>query len=105
MADQDHASGVARMMAAGNLRGPLVVAGDFNLPPESRVFRRHWGDLTDAFGAAGFGFGSSKHTSWHGVRIDHILYNRSWTCEWCGVGPALGSDHSPVIAHLKRAAP
>ncbi|HKB03737.1 MAG TPA: endonuclease/exonuclease/phosphatase family protein [Gemmataceae bacterium] len=98
-ADQDDASETARVLAAAPPH-PLVVAGDFNLPPESRVFRRHWGDLPDAFTEAGFGFGWTKETSWHGARIDHVLHDRSWTCQWCRVGPALGSDHRPVIAHV-----
>jgi vancomycin resistance protein VanJ len=102
-ADQDDASGTARVLAAAPPQ-PMVVAGDFNLPPESRVFRRHWGDMPDAFARAGFGFGWTKETSWHGARIDHVLYDRSWTCYWCRVGPALGSDHRCLIAHVGPAA-
>lgn len=102
-ADQDDASETARVFAAAPPQ-PMVVAGDFNLPPESRVFRRHWGDLPDAFARAGFGFGWTKETNWHGARIDHVLYDRSWTCYWCRVGPAMGSDHRCLIAHVGPAA-
>ncbi|MBO0700385.1 MAG: endonuclease/exonuclease/phosphatase family protein, partial [Zavarzinella sp.] len=102
-ADQDDASEAARVLVAAPPQ-PMVVAGDFNLPPESRVFRRHWGDLPDAFARAGFGFGWTKETSWHGARIDHVLYDRSWTCYWCRVGPAMGSDHRCLIAHVGPAA-
>ena len=79
----------------------LVVAGDFNSPPESSVLRRHWGDLGNAFRSAGFGFGHTKFTSWHGVRIDHILYGPTWGCRYCAVGPDVGSDHRPVLAVLE----
>jgi vancomycin resistance protein VanJ len=79
---------------------PLVVAGDFKLPPESQVFRRHWGDLHDAFAEAGFGFAWTKETSWDRARIDHVLHDRDWTCYWCRVGPAVGSDQRPLIAHV-----
>ena len=98
-ADRNAASELARGLMAGP-EMPTIVAGDFNLTRESRVFRRHWGDLTDAFDAAGFGFGYTKFTSWHGARIDHILYDDAWTCRRCRVGPDIGSDHRPVIARL-----
>ena len=35
----------------GDKRVPVLVAGDFNLPVESAIFRRHWGGYTDAFDA------------------------------------------------------
>lgn len=97
-ADQDQASGAARPLAAGP--GLFVVAGDFNLPGESRVFRRHWGDLRDAFAEAGVGFGYTKFTRWHGIRIDHILHDPGAACDWCRVGPDLGSDHYPLLARI-----
>jgi vancomycin resistance protein VanJ len=82
-----------------------IVAGDFNLPSESSILRRHWGDLNDAFATAGFGFGYTKHTRWHGLRIDHIRYDRNWSCIDCRVGPYVGSDHRPVFAKLVPTAP
>jgi vancomycin resistance protein VanJ len=102
--DLDHASAAARAFADGD-PGPTVVAGDFNLPGESQIFRRHWGDWKDAFAAAGFGFGHTKETRWHGARIDHVLHTAAWDCRWCQVRPALGSDHCPLVAHLARSGP
>ena len=97
---RDRASATARAVFT-RAAPSLVVAGDFNSPPESSVLRRHWGDLGNAFRSAGFGFGHTKFTSWHGVRIDHILYGPTWGCRYCAVGPDVGSDHRPVLAVLE----
>ncbi len=59
-------------------QGPAVlVAGDFNTPQESDLFARSWPPLTDAYGAAGFGWGYTYHARWTDVRIDHILSGRT----------------------------
>lgn len=58
----------------------LVVAGDFNLPIESSIFRRYWSDLGNAFSRRGSGFGWTRYTRWHGARIDQILFGREWDC-------------------------
>jgi endonuclease/exonuclease/phosphatase (EEP) superfamily protein YafD len=79
---------------------PLIVLGDFNLPVESAIYRRHWGDLDNAFSRCGRGFGASKHTSWHGIRIDHVLYDAGFVCLSATVGTAVGGDHSPIVTEL-----
>jgi endonuclease/exonuclease/phosphatase family metal-dependent hydrolase len=80
---------------------PAIVAGDFNLPTDSAIYRENWRRLSNAFEQAGVGFGYTKYTSWWGARIDHILYDGDWRAVRAGVGPALGSDHRPVIATLE----
>ncbi len=82
-------------------RGPTIVGGDFNLPDESAIFQGHWGDLTDAFGAAGNGFGTTKRTRLIGVRIDHVLVGPGWRVLAAFVGPAIGSDHRPLVVDLQ----
>ncbi|MEM1034351.1 MAG: endonuclease/exonuclease/phosphatase family protein [Myxococcota bacterium] len=81
---------------------PLVVLGDFNLPVESEIFRRSWGDLSDTWRRCGLGYGHTKRTRWFGVRIDHVLTNDAWRCSDIEVGDGRGSDHDPVIATLTR---
>ncbi|MEJ7809451.1 MAG: endonuclease/exonuclease/phosphatase family protein [Gemmatimonadaceae bacterium] len=78
-----------------------LVAGDFNLPVESVIFRQSWGDLRDAFSEAGTGFGMTKYNGWIRVRIDHILMGSGWRAEGVFVGPDLESDHRPVVADLR----
>lgn len=95
---------VARWAAA---RSPsAVLAGDFNLPPESSIFRRDWSRYTDAFPAAGRGygytFGYTTSGWWYGIRIDHVLAGNGWRVERAWVGPHVGADHRPVIAELVR---
>jgi endonuclease/exonuclease/phosphatase family metal-dependent hydrolase len=85
---------------AAAVRGPVVLAGDFNTPPESAIFRRVWGGYTDAFSAAGWGWGYTFWAVRTAVRIDHILTGPGWYCERCWVGPDVGSPHRPVIADL-----
>jgi vancomycin resistance protein VanJ len=96
---RDRASRTAREWV-GPVAGSVLVAGDFNTPSESTIFRRDWGTFRDTFADAGNGFGGTKFTRWHAVRIDHILYAQPWRCSAAWVGPDVGSDHRPVIADL-----
>jgi endonuclease/exonuclease/phosphatase (EEP) superfamily protein YafD len=89
---------VARQTA--DLEGPVLLAGDFNTPPESAIFRRVWADYSDAFGAAGWGWGYTFHGGRTWVRIDHVLAGKGWHCAGCRVGPHVGSPHRPVLADL-----
>jgi endonuclease/exonuclease/phosphatase (EEP) superfamily protein YafD len=82
--------------------GHAIVAGDFNTPSESRIFRRHWGDLTDAFTAAGVGLGMTKYNGWIRVRIDHVLADPSLRIVGARVGQDAGSDHLPLIVDIEQ---
>jgi vancomycin resistance protein VanJ len=81
-------------------KGPLIVLGDFNMPVESTIYRQYWGDLSNAFSQVGFGFGSTRLNGWIRVRIDHVLLGDDWRVVKAFVGPNLGSDHRPMIAHV-----
>jgi endonuclease/exonuclease/phosphatase (EEP) superfamily protein YafD len=85
---------------AVGVREPVLLAGDFNTPPESAIFRRLWGDYTDAFSAAGWGWGYTFFGGRTMVRIDHVLAGKGWSCPRAWVGPDLGSPHRPVLADL-----
>ena len=80
--------------------GPLLVLGDFNTPVESRIFRRHWSHLTNAFSVAGTGFGLTKHNGWIRVRIDHVLASDDWHVDRARLGSETYSDHRPLIVDL-----
>ena len=80
--------------------GAIVVLGDFNLPVESVIYRRHWGDMCNAFSYAGFGFGFSRFAGWIRARIDHVLVGDGLQVVRAFVGPDFGSDHHPMIADL-----
>jgi endonuclease/exonuclease/phosphatase (EEP) superfamily protein YafD len=81
-----------------SISGPLLIAGDFNLCPDSPIFRENFREFADAFDAAGFGFGWTYRVEWTATRIDHILSSRQWTCRDCWLGTDVGSPHLPLIA-------
>jgi endonuclease/exonuclease/phosphatase (EEP) superfamily protein YafD len=78
--------------------GPVILAGDFNTPPDSSIYRECWSHLHNAFSEAGFGWGHTYFTRRAAVRIDHQLGGAGWQCRRCWVGPDVGSPHHPVIA-------
>jgi endonuclease/exonuclease/phosphatase (EEP) superfamily protein YafD len=82
-------------------RGPRIVVGDFNTPPESRSYRESWGGWQNAFSEMGRGFGGTRMNGWIQARIDHILADDSWTVVRAELGEDLGSDHRPVVAELR----
>lgn len=85
---------------AAEVRGPLLLVGDFNTPPQSTLFAQDWGDYRDAFASAGLGWGFTFFGGRTMVRIDHVLMGRGWYCRHCQVGPDVGSQHRPVLADL-----
>jgi endonuclease/exonuclease/phosphatase (EEP) superfamily protein YafD len=83
---------------------PLILAGDFNMPEESTIYRDNWSEYPNAFSQAGLGFGHTFTGEVRGIpfgiRIDHILCGKEWGPSHCWVGPDVGSDHMPLITDL-----
>jgi endonuclease/exonuclease/phosphatase (EEP) superfamily protein YafD len=100
IARRRHESEVARNWV-DEIRGPLLLAGDFNLPDDSAIYARYWSEFSDAFQGAGLGWGYTKYTRLFGARIDHVLAGPGWRFRRCWVGPDVGSDHRPVIAEVE----
>lgn len=88
------------------LPSPKIIAGDFNMPVESVIYRQVWSGYSNAFSRVGLGFGRTERANIHGlalaVRIDHILTGEGLVPQICEVGPDVGSDHLPVIADVAR---
>ncbi len=78
----------------------LVVGGDFNLSTGSAILRRDWGDLSDAFAVAGFGFGNTMFAGRFAVRIDHVLVSRALVVERVALLRDYPSEHQPVVVDL-----
>lgn len=97
---RDKESHLAREWILTGETRPTIVVGDFNLPIESAIFRRYWGDFRDAFSQSGIGSGHTKRTRWWGVRIDHVLMSPEIRTRRSFVGRDVGSDHLPLIADL-----
>lgn len=81
-------------------RGPRLVAGDFNMPVESAIFRQHWGSMRDGWENAGVGFGYTRLAGWIRLRIDHVLADSNWSVHSARVLPDYGSDHLPVMVEV-----
>ncbi|HUG27632.1 MAG TPA: endonuclease/exonuclease/phosphatase family protein, partial [Gemmatimonadales bacterium] len=78
-----------------------LIAGDFNMPVESRIYRRHWSGCVNAFSQRGRGFGYTRILPKWSARIDHVLVcDPRWKVVRVFVGPDIGSDHLPVVADL-----
>jgi len=82
--------------------GPHIVLGDFNTPPESRLYRQAWAGWQNTFSLAGSGLGGTRLNGWIRVRIDHILANEEWKVIEAWVEEDVGSDHLPIVARLRR---
>lgn len=83
-------------------RGPRIVAGNFNMPTESAIYRAHWSSLTNGFSHVGVGFGATRLAGWIRLRIDHVLVDEAWVVKTARVLPDYGSDHLPVMVEVER---
>jgi vancomycin resistance protein VanJ len=96
---QESAAARARVRAA---RRPLLVAGDFNLPVESAIYKQNWGDLQNLFSLCGRGFGRTRLTPLYGIRIDHIIASEEWECAGARVlASPYGGDHVPLVVDVR----
>lgn len=90
--------------ALAALVGPVIVAGDFNMPVDSTIYRETWSSYTNAFSTAGSGYGWTVRGGPRGfdfgVRIDHVLVGAGFDVLHCETGPDIGSDHLPLIANF-----
>jgi endonuclease/exonuclease/phosphatase (EEP) superfamily protein YafD len=80
--------------------GPSLVAGDFDMPSESAIYRRHWGSMHNGFSRAGVGFGYSRRAGWIHLRIDHVLADDDWVVQSAQLLPDYGSDHLPMMVDV-----
>ena len=79
---------------------PLVLAGDFNMPPDDSTMAALRTTFRFAFEEAGWGYGYTRPSSAPWFRIDHIVTSPEWAVAHCRVGPDFGSDHLPLIAEV-----
>ena len=80
---------------------PAVIAGDFNAAANDRLYRMLEGHFTDAFRAAGTGWGNTYHRRLPLLRIDHVYgSSRHFVPVRCRAVKVPQSDHRMVIADL-----
>lgn len=95
----EHRQAAAFAAQAGS---PQIVLGDFNAPPESRIYRDQWEGWTNAFSRVGFGIGGTRLNGWIRARIDHVLVDDGWVVVEATLGEDAGSDHLPMIVTVRR---
>lgn len=90
---------------ARHVEGPVLIAGDTNLPGGSGILADNLGAFTDAFAEVGNGFGytypSHRWLPW--MRIDRILAGPGLRFTRAEVGSRHGSDHYCVYADVEKA--
>jgi endonuclease/exonuclease/phosphatase (EEP) superfamily protein YafD len=77
---------------------PLLVGGDFNVPPDHASMVALGSSYRFAFEGAGWGYGYTRPARYPWFRIDHILASPEWVFTRAWVGPDVGSDHLPLMA-------
>ncbi len=79
---------------------PVIVMGDFNSTRNNWDFTWIQGELTDAFSAAGKGWGGTYHSTRPFARIDFILVSDHFDVLTAAVPNVIVSDHRPVTASV-----
>ncbi len=86
---------------AAAVRGPLIVAGDFNTPPRGRIYRALTAQFADVWNAAGRGLGYTFASAQPSLRIDYV-FARGLKVVSAEVQPPGGSDHRALAARLRE---
>jgi endonuclease/exonuclease/phosphatase (EEP) superfamily protein YafD len=84
-----------------NYKRNTLIVGDFNMPSDENLFRENFAYLKNSIDVQGIGFNETKHTSWYGVRIDHILYTPDMQLIDVKIVELLKGDHQPLMATLR----
>lgn len=79
---------------------PVLLMGDFNMPVNSRMYREYYSEFSNAFSDNGWGFGDTKYTRYHGIRIDHVLMNHHLSSSNAWTAEDIGGDHRPLFADI-----
>jgi endonuclease/exonuclease/phosphatase family metal-dependent hydrolase len=84
---------------------PVIVCGDFNSPPEGRVYERLSKTFDDCWEIAGNGEGFTIPSEHPNRRIDYIWIrkNRGVRAIKAAVPESLASDHRPLVVAIKLA--
>lgn len=81
---------------------PIIIMGDFNDIPQSYVHDKICGELTDCYGATGFGPGYTFSHYAMRARIDNIICTRDFTPYNCKIltNSIETSDHLPITCKI-----
>lgn len=79
---------------------PVIVGGDFNMPPDSPFMKRLREHFPSSFEEAGWGYGYTRPSRLCWAGIDRVLASRDCRFVSSRVGPLVGSDHRPIDAEI-----
>jgi endonuclease/exonuclease/phosphatase family metal-dependent hydrolase len=79
---------------------PVVLCGDFNDTPNSYVYQKLSGDMTDAFISSGSGFGNSYIGKVPSFRIDNIFHDEQFVSTGFRRDLVKYSDHYPISCYI-----
>lgn len=77
-----------------------IIAGDFNMLEDENIYRKYFSAMGNGIGSAGVGLNYTKKTSWHGARIDHLLFSDGFVIKEVRVIDSIMGDHQPVVSIL-----
>ena len=80
---------------------PVLLSGDLNATPNNWTYRQLAAGRTDAFRAAGRGWGGTYRADRPLVRIDFVLADPAWETVAAHVPAVRFSDHRPVVVRLR----
>jgi endonuclease/exonuclease/phosphatase (EEP) superfamily protein YafD len=78
----------------------FIIAGDFNMTVNERIYKKHFSHFSNALSEKARGIRYTKYTSFHGVRIDHILTSNNVFVNSAEVLQSLGGDHRAILVKL-----
>ncbi len=93
--------GIARFVASVKGQAPLILAGDFNTPPDPSVTSPLDPLARDTFRIAGRGWGATAVNDYPVVRIDQVWVSRGFEPVQVYAKKTMNSDHRLVVADLK----
>lgn len=93
-------SQVEELLASLPTDRPAIICGDFNTPPNTRIYRALASALTNSFQRCGRGAGLSFLTALPLVRIDHIFLTKDVLPVRCWMPRVRASNHRPVCADI-----
>jgi endonuclease/exonuclease/phosphatase (EEP) superfamily protein YafD len=99
------------MKLLDNVKGPLIVTGDFNMTERCADYDLVASRLCDAYRAVGRGLGHTFPRTGAGVkkvpapwpilRLDYVWHSEHFEPAWAERGEAGHSDHHPIIVGLR----
>ena len=96
---------VAKHLESVSSNRPIIVGGDFNAPPRDAVFRLLEPRLSEAFAAAGRGWGNTFMTGFRVIRIDQFWNSSQLKPVKVWTVPNRHSDHAIVVGDFQLVSP